>query len=118
MERIVPHTRQRADLVGTPVFWLTIALTASAAVPFSVFPGMRAWLGCAVLLMWSGFFAANAWRSRRLHSIISAPVYFFAAAVLAGSASGLIDVQIWMVWLLGAGIIAANVSERVFGRYL
>jgi hypothetical protein len=68
--------------------------------------------------MWACFFTANAVRSRRTHSVISAPVYLLAAAVLAGTASGLIQVEIWMVWMLGAGIIAANLSERFLGRYL
>jgi hypothetical protein len=122
MERVVPGpqkaARRRADLVGTPLFWLTIAVTISALIPFGVFPAMRAWLGCAVLLMWTCFFTANAIRSRRTHSIISAPVYLLAAALLAGNALGLIAVDVWMVWLLGAGIIAANLSERFIGRYL
>ena len=122
MEQVVPGereaSRRRADLVGTPVFWLTIAVTLCALVPFAVFPRMRAWLGCAVLLMWTSFFSANAIRSRRLHSVISAPVYLLAAALLAGNAGGLIAVDIWMVWVLGAGIIAANLSERFLGKYL
>ncbi len=79
MERVVPGARdaarRHADLVGTPVFWLTIAVTLCALVPLGLFPRMRAWLGCAVLLMWTCFFTANAVRSRRTHSIISAPVY-------------------------------------------
>lgn len=118
MERIVPRPRHRADLVGTPTFWATLGVTVCAAVPFSLFRGMRPWLGCAVLLMWTCFFTANALRSRRTHSVISAPVYLLAAAALAGSALGLIEVQIWMVWVLGAGILAANLSERVIGKYL
>lgn len=118
MERIDPGARRRANLVGTSAFWVTIAVTVCAAVPFALFPLMRAWLGCLVLLMWTCFFTANAWRSRRTHSVISAPVYLTAAAVLAGSASGLLEVQVWMVWVLGAGIIAANLGERVIGRYL
>ena len=122
MERIAPGAqdaaRRRADLVGTPVFWLTIAVTLCAFVPLTLFPVMRVWLGCAVLLMWASFFTANAVRSRRTHSIISAPVYLLAAALLAGNAWGLVAVDIWMVWLLGAGIIAANLSERFVGRYL
>jgi hypothetical protein len=122
MERIIPGSRdagrRHLDLVGTPVFWLTIAVTLCTAVPFALFPLMRAWLGCAVLLMWACFFTANAWRSRRTHSLISAPVYLVAAALLAGSASGRIAVDVWMVWVLGAGIIAANLSERFIGRYL
>ena len=118
MERIVPGARQRADLVGTAVFWAAIGVTLCAAVPFALLPSLRAWLACAVLLMWACFFTANAIRSRRTHSVISAPVYLLAAATLAGSASGLIAVQIWMVWVLGAGIIAANLAERVLGKYL
>lgn len=122
MERIAPGARDaeraRADLVGTPVFWLTVAVTLCALVPFTVFPVMRAWLGCAVLLMWTCFFTANAVRARRMHSIVSAPVYLLAAALLAGSGAGLVEVQVWMVWVLGAGIIAANLSERFLGRYL
>ena len=122
MEQVVPGdraaARRRADLVGTPVFWLTIAVTFAALVPFAVFPRMRAWLGCAVLLMWACFFTANAIRSRRTHSVISAPVYLLAAAILGGSAAGYVAVDVWMVWALGAGIIAANLSERFLGRYL
>ena len=122
MERVAPSAqeagRRRADMTGTPVFWLTIAVTLCALVPFAVFPRMRAWLGCAVLLMWACFFTANAIRSRRLHSVISAPVYLMAAALLAGHAAGVVAVDIWMVWVLGAGIIAANLSERFVGRYL
>jgi hypothetical protein len=118
MEHVVPGARRRADLVGTAVFWATIGVTLCTAIPFALFPGMRAWLACAVLLMWTCFFTANAVRSRRTHSMISAPVYLLAAAVLAGRASGLLEVEIWMVWVLGAGIIAANLSERFVGRYL
>ena len=122
MEQIVPGARgagrQRADLVGAPVFWLTIAVTLCALVPFAVFPRLRAWLGCAVLLMWTCFFTANEIRSRRVHSVISAPVFLLAAALLAGNAAGVIAVDIWMVWVLGAGIIAANLSERFLGKYL
>ena len=118
METVVPGARGRADLVGTPVFWAAIGLTLMAVVPFTFFPAMRAWLGCAGLLMWCAFFTANAVRSRRVHSIISAPVYLLAALALAGKAANMIEVDVWMVWLLGAGIIAANISERIFGRYL
>jgi hypothetical protein len=110
--------RRQVDLVGTTAFWLTIAVTLCAVVPFALFPIMRAWLGFAVLLMWTCFFTANAVRSRRTHSIISAPVYLVAAALVAGNAWGLVAVDIWMVWLLGAGIIAANLSERLIGKYL
>ncbi len=116
--RSAQTARRRTDLIGTPLFWLTAAVTLSAAIPFAIFPVMRAWLGCAVLLMWCCFFTANAVRSRRTHSIVSAPVYFVAAALLAGSALGLVEVQIWMVWILGGGILAANLSERFIGKYL
>jgi hypothetical protein len=109
---------ERADLVGSPVFWLTIAVTLCAGLPFALFPPMRTWLGCAVLVMWTCFFSANAIRSRRTHSVISAPVYLLAAALLAGKALGFLEVQIWMVWVLGAGIIGANLAERLIGRYL
>jgi len=112
------HGSRPADLVGTSTFWLTVGVTLFAAVPFGVFPRMRAWLACAVLLMWACFFTANAVRSRRTHSVISAPVYLLASAVLAGNASGFVQVEVWMVWLLGAGIIAANLSERFIGKYL
>jgi hypothetical protein len=118
METLVPRSRGRADLVGTPVFWAAIGLTLMTVVPFAFLPAMRAWLGCAVLMMWTAFFTANAVRSRRTHSVISAPVYLLAALVLAGKATNTIDVQIWMVWLLGAGIIMANLGERFLGRYL
>jgi hypothetical protein len=122
MERVGPGgrdwARRRADLVGTPVFWLTIVVSLCALVPIALFPRMRGWVGCAVLLMWACFFTANAIRSRRVHSIISAPVYLLAAALLAGTASGFITVDIWMVWVLAAGIIAANLSERFAGKYL
>ena len=118
MEHLRPGSRRRADLVGTAPFWATIGVTACVAIPFAVFPAMRAWLGCAVLLMWTCFFTANAVRSRRTHSVISAPVYLLAAFVLAGRASGVLEVEVWMVWVLGAGIIAANLSERFIGRYL
>ena len=69
MERVVPGSRQRADLVGTAVFWAAIGVTLCTAIPFALFPAMRAWLACAVLLMWTCFFTANAVRSRRTHSI-------------------------------------------------
>jgi hypothetical protein len=122
MERVGPGgrdlARRRADLVGTPVFWLTIVVSLCALVPIALFARMRGWVGCAVLLMWASFFTANAIRSRRVHSIISAPVYLLAAALLAGTASGFIAVDIWMVWVLAAGIIAANLSERFAGKYL
>jgi hypothetical protein len=110
--------RRRADMVGAPVFWLTIVVTLCALVPIALFPQMRGWVGCAVLLMWACFFTANAIRSRRVHSIISAPVYLLAAALLGGTAAGFITVDIWMVWVLGAGIIAANLLERFAGKYL
>jgi hypothetical protein len=50
--------------------------------------------------------------------VISAPVYLLAAALLAGNGLGFIEVDVWMVWVIGAGIIAANLGERFLGRYL
>ena len=118
MERVVPRARQRVDLVGTRPFWVTIGISLGSIVPFALFPRIRPWIGCAILLMWTGFFTANAVRSRRTHSVISAPVYLLAAAALAGKATGYLEVEVWMVWVLGAGILAANLSERVLGKYL
>ena len=80
---VVPGARNRADLVGTPIFWGALGVSLACLVPLFLLPGLRAWLGCAVLLMWSAFFAANAVRCRRMHSIISVPVYLLAAAVMA-----------------------------------
>jgi hypothetical protein len=115
--RSAPRVRLH-DMVGTPLFWLTIAITICAVVPVVFFRAARPWIGSAILLMWTGFFTTNAIRSRRTHSVISAPVYFLAAILLAATASGFVEVQIWMVWLIGAGIIAANLSERFIGKYL
>ena len=115
-----PDTRlsTRRDLVGGPLFWSAALLTLVCVVAsFSLLSG-RAWLGVGVLVMWTAFSLINAIRSRRLHSIVSAPVYLGAAVALAGSAIGRIDVQIWMIWLLGAGMIAANLSERFFRKYV
>ena len=115
--RSAPMVR-RHDMVGAPLFWLTIAITICAVVPVVFFRAARPWIGSAILLMWFGFFTANAIRSRRTHSVISAPVYLFAAILLAATASGFVEIQIWMVWVIGAGIIAANLSERLIGKYL
>jgi hypothetical protein len=105
-------------MVGGPLFWAA-AFTTMVCLLGSFFMGTgRAWLGVGVLLMWTAFSVLNAIRSRRVHSIVSAPVYLGAAVALIGSAIGRIDVQIWMVWLLGAGMIAANLSERVFRKYV
>jgi hypothetical protein len=106
------------DLIGGPIFWGAALATLASLIAALLFAAERVWIGVGVLVMWTTFSAVNAARSRRLHSIVSTPVYCAAAAALAGSATGRIDVQIWMIWLLGAGIIAANLSERVFGRYL
>jgi phosphatidylserine synthase len=108
----------RRDLIGGPIFWGAAMVTLVALIACFFLRSGRAWLGLGVLLTWTAFSLVNAVRSRRLHSIVSTPVYLAAAAALAGSATGRIDVQIWMIWLLGAGIIAANLSERFFGRYL
>jgi hypothetical protein len=114
----VDSEERRRDLVGGPAFWLAIAVTLCAAIPFALIPAGRTWLGCAVLTMWTCFFTANAVRSRRTHSMISAPVYLLAAALLAGTALGLVEVRIWMVWVLAGGVLAANLGERFWGRYL
>ena len=106
------------DLIGGPIFWGAALATLAALIAATLVGKGRAWIGVGVLLMWTAFSAANAVRSRRLHSIVSAPVYCAAAGSLAGYATGRIDVQIWMIWVLGTGIIAANFSERVFGRYV
>lgn len=106
------------DLIGGPIFWATAVATLAGLIAASFFSRERAWIGVSVLLMWTTFSAANAVRSRRLHSIVSAPVYCTAAAALAGSATGRIDVHIWMIGLFGAGMIAANVLDRVYGRYV
>ena len=106
------------DLVGGPIFWVAVLVTPAGLMCALVFSVERAWIGLGVLVMWTIFSLVNAIRSRRVHSIVSAPVYLAAAAALAGSATGRIDVQIWMIWLLGAGMIAANFSERVIGKYL
>ena len=106
------------DLIGGAIFWTAAGLTLAGLIAALLFRTGRAWIGLGVLVMWTGFSLANAVRSRRVHSIVSAPLYFPAAAVLADSATGRIDVQIWMTWLLAAGMIAANLSERVFGKYV
>ena len=111
-----PSTRQ--DLVGGPLFWGAALFTLLCLVLSFFLRSGRAWLGVGVLVMWTTFSLVNAIRSRRVHSIVSTPVYFGAAAALAGTAMGRIDVQIWMIWLLGAGMIAANLSERFFGKYV
>jgi hypothetical protein len=111
-------TRIKKDLIGGPVFWGALVSTLAALLVCLFMRNGRAWVGLGVLVTWTGFSAVNAIRSRRVHSIVSAPVYLAAAATLAGSATGHIDVQTWMIWVLGAGMIAANLSERVVGRYL
>ena len=111
-------TGTKRDLIGGPIFWAAAIATLVCLVAGFFLRSGRAWVGLGVLLMWTAFSLANAIRSRRLHSIVSTPVYLAAAVALAGSAIGRIDVQIWMLWMLGAGMIAANLSERLFGRYL
>src|SRR5205823_2074705 len=114
-----PDTRAstRRDLIGGPLFWGGALATAASLLGSFLSTG-RAWVGAGVLLLWTAFSVVNAIRSRRVHSIVSAPVYFGAAVTLIGAAMGRIDVQIWMIWLLGAGIIAANLSERFFRKYV
>ena len=113
----IPTSTDR-DLIAGPVFWGAALATLACLLACWLWPSRRTWIGLGVLLMWTAFSLANAIRSRRVHSIVSAPVYLAAAIVLASSAIGRIDVQIWMIWLLGAGIIGANLSDRIFGRYV
>ena len=108
----------RPDLIGGPLFWAAALGTLACLMASFFLRSGRAWLGVGVLLMWTAFSMINAIRSRRVHSIVSSPVYLGAAVALAGSATGRVDVQIWMIWILGAGMIAANLSERVFGKYV
>jgi hypothetical protein len=108
----------RRDLIGGPVFWGATLATLAALLACFFLRNGRAWIGLGVLLTWAAFSLVNALRSHRLHSIVSAPVYLAAAVTLAGSALGRFDVQIWMIWMLGAGVIAANLSERFFGKYV
>ena len=117
MRPATPLSTKR-DLIGGALFWAAALSTLACLVASFFLRSGRAWIGVGVLLMWTTFSLTNAIRSRRLHSIVSSPVYLGAAVALAGSAMGRIDVQIWMIWLLGAGMIAANLSERVFGKYI
>ena len=117
MQPDTPRSTKR-DLIGGPVYWVGVFATLICiCVSFFVRSG-RIWIGLAVLLWWTAFSVANAIRSRRVHSIASAPVYLAAAVALAGTAIGRIDVQIWMIWVLGAGMITANALERFFGKYI
>jgi hypothetical protein len=108
----------KRDLIGGPVYWGGVLATLACLVACFFVRSGRMWIGLGVLLMWTAFSLANAVRSRRVHSIMSAPVYLVAAVALAGVATGRIDVEVWMIWVIGAGMIAANLSERVVGKYL
>jgi hypothetical protein len=115
-----PDTRIRInkDLIGGRLFW-GAAVVTFGSLAVSIFVGSaRAWIGVGVLLIWTAFSIVNAVRSRRVHSIVSAPVYFAAAAALTATATGRLDVQTWMIWMLGGGMLAANLGERILGRYL
>jgi len=105
------------DLVGGRLFWAAAGISLAGLIAAFLLRGIRAWIGVAVLTMWTLFSVTNAVRSRRVHSIVSAPVYFLAAVILFGAASGRMDVQIWMIWILAIGMIAANLSERFLGKY-
>ena len=115
-----PATRRstEGDLIGGALFWAAALTTLGCLVASFFLRSGRAWIGVGVLSMWTTFSLINAIRSRRVHSIVSLPVYLGAAVALAGSALGRVDVQIWMIWLLGGGMIAANLAERVFRKYL
>ena len=110
--------RTKRDLTGGPLFWAAALTTLGCLVASFFLRSGRTWIGVGVLSMWTAFSLINAIRSRRVHSIVSLPVYFGAAVAMAGSAIGRLDVQIWMIWLLGGGMIAANLAERVFRKYV
>ena len=118
MELLVTVTKTRKDLIGGRAFWLAAAITLAAVIACVAIPRARGWIGSAVLLMWAVFSAVNAIRVRRVHSILATPVYLAAACAMAGSALGRIDVQVWLIWVLGGGILTANLSERMLGKYL
>ena len=109
---------QQKDLIGGRLFWCAAGATLAGLIVAAAIRHSRAWIGLALLVMWTAFSLVNAVRARRVHSIVSAPVYFAAALVFAAVAAGRTDVQIWLIWLIGGGLIAANLSERLFGRYL
>jgi hypothetical protein len=115
-----PDTRIRTstDLIGGRFFWASALATLASLVACIFVRSERAWIGLGVLSIWTAFSLVNAIRSHRVHSIVSAPVYFAAAVVVFGAAMGRIDVQAWMIWVLCGGILAANLGERIFGRYL
>ena len=117
MPPATPRSTKTRDLIGGPLFWAAALTTLGCLVASFFLRSGRAWVGVGVLLMWTVFSTANAIRARRVHSIVSAPVYLAGALTMAGAAMGRIDVQIWMIWLLGAGMIASNMSERIFGKY-
>jgi hypothetical protein len=106
------------DLIGGRLFWAAASVSFAGLVAALQLRAVRAWIGLIIFAMWTLFSLVNAVRSRRVHSIVSAPVYLMAALVAAGAASGRIDVQIWMIAILAAGLIAANLAERVLGKYL
>ncbi len=108
----------RRDLIGTRWFWAAALLTLLLLLLALAAREARVWIALGVLVMWTAFSVVNAIASRRLHSIVSAPVYFGALCLVAASAAGRLDIEVWMVWLLGGGVIAANLSERVFSKYL
>ena len=96
MERVVPgaavvgagrRPRRDADVLGDH------RDDALRQVPFALVPAHAAVAWLRSLADVDCFFTANALRSRRTHSVISAPVYLFAAALLGGSAVGLFEVR-------------------------
>jgi len=106
------------DLVGGRLFWAASVVSLGGLVAAFLLRAYRGWIGFAVFGIWTLFSVANALGARRIHSIVSAPVYLVAALLSAGAATGRIDVQIWMIWLLAAGLVAANLAERFLGKYL
>lgn len=118
MSRTAFGRRAQNDLIGTSVFWLAAAATLVALVICVFWRAERLWLGFAIMLMWSGFSALNAIRCRRVHSIVSMPIYLLAAAAFGLRAASGIDVQNWFIWILACGILVASLSERLLGKYL
>src|SRR5262245_59952048 len=103
------------DLTGGRLFRAAAVMTLGGLLAAAWFRPARIWIALALFATWTAFSVVNALRSRRLHSMLSAPVYLAATLVVAGAAAGRIDVQIWMVWMLGAALVGANLAERLMG---